>query len=300
MLVNAINFVEGVVRLDYEFLITRIAAWVENTPDVRAAVILGSRARSDHPADEWSDLDVLVFSHDPEQFIRSAGWVAEFGPVWLSFTERAPDGRSWERRTLYEGGLDVDVAFNPAEALDGIRSDLPPELADILRRGVRVLVDKDGALDRILSLPLPSIAAAQPPSEAEFCNATANFWYHTLWSAKHLRRGELWWAKVGIDMHLKMLLQQMLEWHARARHGGAYDTWLRGRFLEEWADPRAVAQLSTAFAHYNPADLARALRVTMQIYRWLEDESAAAWGFSLDVQNEIETAEETQKTLEIF
>jgi predicted nucleotidyltransferase len=29
---------------------------------IRAAVVIGSRARVDHPADEWSDLDVLIFA----------------------------------------------------------------------------------------------------------------------------------------------------------------------------------------------------------------------------------------------
>lgn len=277
--------------LTYEILIAEITAWAERSPGVRAALILGSRARSDHPADEWADLDVLVFARSPEQFVQSAGWAAEIGKIWLSFTERAPDGRSWERRTLYEGGLDVDVAINPVEALDGIRSYLPPAVADFLRRGVRVLVDKDGQLAQIMAMTLPDAAQFEPPSAQAFHNATANFWYHTLWSAKHLRRGELWWAKSGVDMHLKNLLLEMLEWHARAKSGGAVDTWLRGRFLEEWADQRAVNQLTEAFAHYEPVDIARALSATMRLYRWLEDETAACWGYGSQKETEQRTAD---------
>ena len=111
----------------------------------------------------------------------------------------------------------------------------------------------------ILKRPLPTTPLNRQPDAAEFVNAVSDFWYHTLWCAKHLRRGELWWAKSGIDMHLKGYLQRMLEWHARATRGDSHDTWLRGRFLEEWADPRAVAELNRAFAHYDAADMARAL-----------------------------------------
>lgn len=52
--------------LTYDDLINSYTAWAEASDDVRAALILGSRARIDHPADEWSDLDILVFARNPE------------------------------------------------------------------------------------------------------------------------------------------------------------------------------------------------------------------------------------------
>lgn len=283
--------------LTFADLTERITAWAEAQPDVRAALILGSRARLDHPADEWSDLDVLVFANHPEQFIQSSEWVGTLAPVWLTFVERTGDGQSWERRTLFEGGLDVDVALNPVEWLDGMRENIPPAMVDVIRRGVKVLVDKDGKLSQILTMPLPLVSLFEKPSEQTFINATSDFWYHTLWSVKHLRRGEKWWAISCVDMYMKGLLQQMLEWHAHAIQGDRFDTWLRGRFLEEWADPRAVAQLGGIFAHYDPDDIGRALRNTMHLYRWLEDETAAAWGYTPEREGERHAAQMTLDTL---
>ena len=279
--------------LNYDLLTARITAWAESNADIRAALILGSRARSDHPADAWSDLDVLIFARHPEQFIQSAEWAAALAPHWLTFVER-PGGEAWERRTLYEGGLDVDVVFNPAEWLDGMASGqapgaapgIPPDFADMIRRGVKILLDKDGKLTPIVQGPLPETTLFQKPSEAEFVNAVSDFWYHTLWSVKHLRRGELWWAKSCVDMYLKGHLQRMLECHARAAKGDQFDTWLRGRFLEEWADPRAVEQLRGVFAQYAAPDVARALRATMELYRWLEDETAARWSYTCPLEGE--------------
>jgi aminoglycoside 6-adenylyltransferase len=95
-----------------------------------------------------------------------------------------------------------------------------------------------------------------------------------------LRRGDLWWAKGGVDMHLKECLQRMLEWHAHAQRGDQFDTWLRGRFLEEWADPRALAQLPNTFAHYDRNDIARALLATMNFFTWLEDETSIKWDYT--------------------
>lgn len=289
------------MTLTYDDLIERYTAWAEAAEDVRAALILGSRARSDHPADEWADLDFLVFARNPEQFIQSAEWATDIAPAWLSFVERTGDGKSWERRTLYAGGLDVDVALDPVEWLHGIvQQDLPPDIVDIIRRGVRILVDKDGFLAQLKDKPLPETTLFKKPSEAEFRNATGDFWYHTVWCAKHLRRGELWWAKGGVDGYLKGLLQQMLEWHAHALKGEKYDTWLRGRFLEEWADPRAVAALPHTFARYDADDIAHALVATMELYRWLEDETALAWGFSVPRQGEDEAAKLARELLEPY
>jgi aminoglycoside 6-adenylyltransferase len=212
-------------------------------------------------------------------------------PAILTFNERTGDGKSWERRTLYEGGLDVDVALNPVERLQGmLQQELPPDITDVIRRGVRILVDKDGLLAQLQGRPLPEITLFRKPAEAEFVNAVSDFWYHTLWSAKHLRRGELWWAKGGVDGYLKWLVQQMLEWHAHAQKGEKYDTWLRGRFLEEWADPRAVQALPYTYAHYDADDIAHALIATMALYRWLEDETALAWGYAVPKEGEDETA----------
>lgn len=270
--------------LTYALLTERLAAWVAAEADLRAALVLGSRARRDHPADEWSDLDVMVFAREPRRYIDSAEWALALAPAWLTFVERA--GESWERRTLYAGGLDVDVAFLPAESLPAMRPGLPADVADIIRRGVQVLVDKDGQLAQLLQQPLPDSTLNPKPSEAEFLNAVNDFWYHTVWSAKHLRRGEVWWAKSCVDMYQKGHLQRMLEWHARATQGERFDTWLRGRFLEEWAAPRAVAQLPGVFAHYDARDIVRALRATMDLYRWLEDEAAAAWGYRCPVEAE--------------
>ena len=267
--------------LTYERILDSFLAWAAAEPALRAAAVIGSRARSDHPADQWSDLDLLLFVTDMQPFVDDERWAGQMGPVWLSFLERTPDGAAWERRVLYAGGLDVDFALNPDVWLSSmVANGIPPEMADVMRRGYRVLVDKDGLLDKLGRMELPDRPLLQQPAQAEYLNAVHDFWYHTLWTARHLRRGELWWAKSGCDGRLKALLHPMLEWHTLATKGPAVDTWMRGRFLEEWADARAVAELRHCFAHYDQQDIARALLATMDTFRWLAVETAAAWQYS--------------------
>src|SRR5262249_61078264 len=74
-------------------------------------------------------------------------------------------------------------------------------------------------------------------------------------------------------------LIRMMRWHARANHGADYDTWHSGRFVEQWADPRAVAGLRAAAPRYDEAHVWRSLPAAMDLFRWLGEETAAPPGF---------------------
>ncbi len=241
--------------------------------------MLGSRARSDRPADDWSDLDLVVFTSDPERLLSQADWLEQLGTPWVSLIETAATGGLLERRVLFAGGLDVDFIPVPAAlAQQFAASGPPPEIAGVFRRGARVVLDKDEHVQPLLA-SVGDPPALQPPTPDEFLNLVSDFWYHAVWTAKKLRRGELWVAKQSCDSYMKHLLLAMLEWHARAASGWRSDTWHNGRFLEQWADPRAVEGLRGAFAHYDEADVARALLATMDLFRWLARETAERLGY---------------------
>ena len=253
----------GEVARGYEAIIERFVAWANAEERIRAAAVIGSRARADHAADVWADLDIVVLATAPEQYARGADWPARLGEPWIAFVESTPGGEALERRVLFAGGLDVDFAFfdvrraHEAAFIDVART--------VISRGKRILVDKDGVLARLeaTSPREPSAADAAITDAETVLQVASDFWYHAVWTAKHLRRGELWWAKGGCDGRLKELLRIALEWDARTQ---GRDAWFRGRFLEEWADPAAVGRLSRAFARYDEREIWRALAVTMDLF----------------------------------
>jgi aminoglycoside 6-adenylyltransferase len=281
----------------------RFTAWAGGQQDVRAVLVVGSRARADHPADPFSDLDLVVIANDPARYLDAADWLGAMGTVWVTFLEATAVGGGRERRVLFAGGHDVDFAIfptslfrhlarllwlrrlRPAHALvardDRRRAEEAlAAFGSVLRRGVRVLLDKDGAATQVVraarDLPAP---VAAPPSEPEFLEAVNDFWYHALWTAKKLRRGELWTAHGCLDGSMKDLVLRVLGWQARATWGADYDTWHDGRFLEEWAAPRAVAGLRDAYAHYDGDDMRRALAATMDLYRSVATDTAERLGY---------------------
>ncbi len=246
-------------------MLERIVDQARTDSAIHAIVLLGSRARGHRPADEWSDTDLLLVVDDPDAFLADAGWPAHLGAVAITFLEETGHGRR-ERRVLYVDGTDLDLVPISVEEVRGGPSAMIG--LEILRRGFRVLHDREGIL-----ADLPEWVANRPiddewpPQVVAFENLVSDFWYHAVWAARKLRRGELWVALDCLDGYMKRRLLTVLEWQARSRDGGDADAWFGGRFLEQWADPEAVAGLRDTFAHYDAKDIVRGLRATMALFR---------------------------------
>src|SRR5919197_2141986 len=116
----------AVVEIEEKFV-----AWAEEQDDVRAAAVVGSRARVDIPADAWSDHDIVIFARDPDALLERDDWVRRFGVVRLTFLEPTGTGDGRERRVIYDDGTDVDFAIVTADAIDDRRAQ------EVVARGIR-------------------------------------------------------------------------------------------------------------------------------------------------------------------
>jgi aminoglycoside 6-adenylyltransferase len=276
----------------YEKLIGRFCKWAETRSDIRIAYTLGSSARIDHPADEWSDLDIVFWTTDPKHYLSTSDWISKFGKPLLTFIDTTLTGDDKMRVVLYEGMLDVDFvpisykyirrtsqwihrtikADSDREALAGIWN--------VYGRGVRVLTDKDGLACSFSAIPASLKKRFPPrPTHDEFLEVVNDFFYHAVYTAKHLRRGELWWAVTHQGCRLQRPMLQMIMWHALAKHDWKHDVWFLGRFLEEWANPEAVEGLREAFAQYDKENVKRALFATIDLFRALAIETATKMGY---------------------
>lgn len=269
----------------YEQLVERFVKWAETRSDIREAIIVGSRARIDHPADEWADLDIMVVTTDPKRYTSTSDWIKNVGKPLLTFLEPTATGKQMERRVLFEGMLDVDFAIFPEKEFrrrsqQFQQGEIPLQMAaqilDVFGRGMRVILDKDGILTQLQML-IPSIETPppHPPTQNEFLEVVNDFLYHAIWTAKKLGRGELWTANFCLDSYMKWkCLLRMIEWHTRATRGWTHDIWHNGRFLEEWANPQVLKGLQNAFAHYDEEDIRHGLLATMDLFRRIAMETA--------------------------
>jgi hypothetical protein len=86
--------------------------WAERRPDIQAPVLLGSQARRDHLADQWSDLDLALVTDQPDRYLAGTGWLTSSAAPAPLRPARRPGGpgpapgplRLGDRRRLHRGG----------------------------------------------------------------------------------------------------------------------------------------------------------------------------------------------------
>ena len=259
-----------------QVLLHDIIAWSSACADIRAVALVGSNARADHPADEWSDIDLVLIAANPDLYLQSSTWLNAIGEPWIITVERDPDGCIVERRVLFRSGIDVDFIVLAPDRIGALQEE---PLASILSRGVQVLLDQDQIFPPF-QLKLHPEKPACPPSSAEFSELVNDFLFHCIWTAKKIKRGELWTAKSCCDIYMKKLLVTMIEWHTQALNGWTEETWYNGRFMEHWAGANVVAALCGVFAHYDEEEIKKALLNTIQLFDELARETAQQLSYS--------------------
>jgi len=288
-----------------ERILSRMVAWGAARDDLRAIAVVGSRARSDHPADPWSDLDVIVMARRPKRYFRGSDWIAEIETPWLAIREPTVVGGQQIFHITFEGGTKVDlvvvssVSFSlAARVLEALgrhpfllkilpKSAIDPltTLSDLLSRGFRFVLDPDRIADRleagVLAVPPPA-----PPSEEEFIDLVKRFLNEQVSFALKIRRGELFVAKTSGESRLMDLLLEMIEWHTRATSDRWSPLFERGRFLEEWAAPLVLERLPQIFPRYDAGQIWEARLEALELFRCLAEETGASLGYAYPRQLE--------------
>lgn len=270
----------------YDDFLARFVRWAEGNDEVRAAFVVGSRARTEYPADDYSDLDIVFFCLNQGTYISSLTWPHEFGTVWAMIANQKLGGDP-ELQIIYEGGYQVDFVIHSADVLRQmvVRKYCPTDFL----RGAKYIIDKDGVSEYIL--PLNAIAPPNKPMTEElFGRAVNEFWFTAITTAKLILRNGLWVAK-NRDAELKALLLQIIEWHERAMNGAEQIIWDAGRYIGLWASADIVTELKSVYGHYDKEDSWNALLATMRMFRRLSLELASLMNFTYctDIEDKVTT-----------
>ena len=268
----------------YDQIELAIGRWAASQPDVRAIVALGSRTHTEHSASEWSDLDLMIISGQPGELAARTDWLMSIGEV--QFIAREPLARDeWIPLVVILSGMrKVDIVLTVIPAVCQPHNNLGLILAAspypyVFSDGFKVLYDR---YPSNVGLELPTYLSYVPrlPTHDEFNNDVNLFWVRAIHVATLIRRGEQWRACHQLQVELKSILLSFIERQARLRYGPVYKIWPRGCYLNDWADPRAVAELPGCFAANPTGELWDALRATCKLFHWLAVNIAEKLGFT--------------------
>ncbi len=107
--------------------------------------LVGSWARGTAPPD--SDVDLVLVVSDPAIYLTDDTWLANFGAVRR--IEREDWGLVQSRQVFYAGGPEVGFGLTARRwtAIDPVDEGTAQVVAD----GVRVLLNRDGDLERLIA-----------------------------------------------------------------------------------------------------------------------------------------------------
>ncbi|XKI11823.1 aminoglycoside 6-adenylyltransferase [Sporosarcina sp. ANT_H38] len=227
-------------KLTYGKLLEEFVLFAQEDENIRAVLIVGSRARKEMPADKWSDLDLVIFANNPQSLLVDEKWLLKIAKVHITFLENTAVGGGTERRVLFEEGLDVDFAIFSVSSLSVLER--KSEVIRVLSKGVRVLIDKDSLTTSILQKSKDENNIDPGLEAAEVNNLINDFWYHAVLASKKIRRGELLDGKSICDSYMKNLLILLVKTQTKLKKGADFDTWHGFRFLKN-------GQILTLFKH---------------------------------------------------
>lgn len=276
----------------YKQLADSFTKWAIDCDEIRTAIQVGSRVQSKHKADEWADIDIMLFTTKPEIFLSNTSWLEEIGNVLISVASVTAGGDR-EILVLFEGGCNIDyVLIHDSSLINCVESGKIP---DLCKRGFRALIDKDGIASK-LRCPAKFLPTHNKPSQEDFASVIKSFWFGAVYNAKQLCRGNLWRVKLNESGFLSGLTR-MIELHTHATKGWGTDTFYMGRYMEDWADQRIIGALNRVFAIYSAKDMWNALFAQMELIRWMNRETAGRLGYRYP---EHEDAEATALVTEYY
>ncbi len=245
--------------MNEEGLKDRLIRLAKEDGRIKALIVIGSAARTYSVADEYSDLDVIIATDEPNEWLYGE-YPKRLGNIKISFVEETLGGAK-ERRIIYEEAGDVDlIIFSPEQLVKAVDAGI---VNQVMNRGYIVMYDDMNITSTLERIIKPSVSHDLMPKK-EFLNMVKDFFFHSIWAHKKIKRGELWIAKMCIDAYLKAYLLKAMEMYMIVLHDT--DVWHNGRFLEKWLDGDILVKLESCFAHYDRKDMISALLSTFDLF----------------------------------
>lgn len=252
----------------YHKTIDTLRTWSQREKTIHAALILGSQVRKEFEGDEWSDLDVLLLTENPHDFIQTDMWLARFGEIvcvtgeetildWIPLTW-------YVKRVLFADNRAIDFSILPADRID----DLLSINAEIHAQGYQVIYEASANMvTSKLETILATVKEEPPkiPTEDDVRQTIHDLLFHLMWACKKIKRNELWVAVRCINQHISNRLLQLLEFHTASIAPTSQRIRYDGRFLEHRTEKDILEKLSQCFTKYDVCDAIRTVHHLLDI-----------------------------------
>jgi len=240
---------------------------------IRAVLLVGSRANSEVPKDDYQDYDITYFVKDIQPFYNNQAWIEEhFGkPLIMQMPETM-------RNPVGDGHFTYLMIFP-----DGVRIDLSFMYTKYIDEGepAVILLDKDngqGFLPSKLSID-KKYWHIKPPSPLYYYSCCNNFWWCLNNVAKGIARDELPYVMNMLNVHVRSELHDMIEYYIGTQHGFNLSTGKEGKYFKKYLSPELYARYQATYPSGKYEDIWAAVDVMCDLFHTLAVTVAAQFGF---------------------
>jgi aminoglycoside 6-adenylyltransferase len=275
-----------------EAIIDKLRQWAGRNKDITYVIITGSRGRQTMGADEYSDIDVTIFSRNVKCYEKTTDWVTQIAPPVACYQDTIATGLTG-KKIFFPGEVAMDVFFVDSRLLSWLYhyvqlkdrkilfAAIPSSLKkiidnrifffmDYISRGFYCVVDKRDYHQKLMYIEQKCRCQPETYFNLQRVEHIVNkFWHHAYFMAVKLHRGNYFSAKIQYDNGMKYNLLYLMEMQAKTVKGKNFETWYSGRYVEEWGDPYVVSRLPYIFGHYEPTDAWNSLMETMSLFTYL-------------------------------
>lgn len=269
----------------YQSTVEKIIQWASETPNVHAAIVIGSQIRTESPGDQWSDLDLLLLADDPAALIECDDWLHQFGTPVCTTQEVVPLEHLqlvwYVKRPLYADLQAIDFSILPFNRLE----DVLQLNRDIHACGYNIIYsDSMESLEEKFQKSIQGVAGPQLPrvTEAELHALVSDLLYHIIWSIRKVKRHELWSAVHCINCYMKQSLLSLMEMYNAVTSKNITRVMYEGRLLESRMDHQVLEQLQGCFTKYDSTDVIATLANLYNLIFFLTSEIASRQRYSFD------------------
>lgn len=250
----------------YSEITDQIIQFSRKKQDIKGVIIIGSQVQEETPADEWSDLDLMLFTDDPDHYLKDDQWLTVVGEPIVCYVDETVLGfvdYNWTvKRVLFSGDRDVDFSILPINYVDSVLS----VNREILSKGYRVIYDGIGFLDEKIKNTLME-DGRWDGSEINVSVTVYEALYLVVWAMKKIKRGELWVAVSTINYQIASLLLFLVEEYNKCYSDKP--VLYGGRHLEMRSDVFILDKLKDCICRYDELDSVNCLENIIELIDYI-------------------------------
>lgn len=249
----------------------------QGDPNIRAVLLNGSRVNEKIKPDQYQDYDLVFLVTSLHPFSENPDWINVFGErLIMQMPNQVHLGE--ETANNEQEQITYLMLFKDLNRIDLTVSTIN-EKGFKLDSLTKVLMDKDGLFAEGITASDRDYWIKKPTQKQlyDHCN---EFWWVSTYVIKGLLRGELIYAKEMLEIPVRRMFLQMLEWHIGVETQFSVNLGASRKFLHKYLSDDLWESVKRTYPGLDALSMWSSLKEMMVIFEQLEREVATQLGYN--------------------